>query len=394
MTMFANGAAHAWDASGLNTSWGGAWINACGTNAARGCIGVSQGAECNTWRHNARYHSDEFMIQMMIAVEVGSHGAKFCPTQAEGRNKNKSNAWTEYTDLSKGNDSLCVWLCKPGYTGPKCELEVSEATTCDPSLLLRKNYSNITRAAYGTNNEGAVAMFASGHYKGCAKHKKQEHDLILVIWRWLDSGHGAFARQVIMRSERRGWSDMESTATIYPANGSEDILVCKNGYKPNANNTDCVEISSTACKEAQLCGGWAGFDEAAHLFKHIPEKQCYEYRCLEPGYGFVSEDNRTCQECVTDARNGVDPTTGACVKCATGEIYKTVNNRGTCEKAAMFAKDEMKYGKGQTKNTNEKVGEQCWPLTIPDDFKTCIFSGKFTGSVVDKETAPGPADDE
>ena len=38
---------------------------------------------------HARNHTDEYALQMMVAVEINEHGANFCPMQVEAKNKNK-----------------------------------------------------------------------------------------------------------------------------------------------------------------------------------------------------------------------------------------------------------------------------------------------------------------
>ena len=214
--------------SHLRNEWGGGKMLRCGihmllNNLPDACIGVSSGENCATYKLNARNYSDEFMVLMMVARDINEHGAYFCPTQVEGKNKNKSHAWTEYADAH----GPCHWLCKNGWGGDRCQTQVPE--DCDATRIQKSDYANIGRVASGSNIENAVVMFDRAITDKCGLHGTQEHDNILAIVRYAPGGHGAFVRQMIVRSERDGWGDMKSTATVYLAEGSQEILVCKPG---------------------------------------------------------------------------------------------------------------------------------------------------------------------
>lgn len=345
------------NASKLLAAWGNGQLSACGTHqltADNACIGAT--SNCSNRTMYARNYTDEWAIQMMVAMDIAEKGARFCPIQVEGKNKNKGNAWTEYAELGASN---CVWLCKEGYTGDKCAISVSESKTCDATELKAANYSSITRVTTGANVEDRVPMFVFNKYYGCGVHKGQEHDIILALKRWLPSGHGAVAQQMVVRAERSGWSNMISWATIYPASGAEEILLCKDGYKPNSARTDCEAINAETCQRSQTSNGWAGDDYDS------------------------SQHNLVQRECATSLRDGVNPVTGECVKCEVGKIFnKNASNTGYCSDAVAFSKIDMQYGKGATKNTRT-LKDQCWVLMTSNDYKECLLNNKPASEIFD-----------
>ncbi len=377
--------------SALRGAWGGGTMRTCGSHSLStdSCIGESAeaGNACANWKVNARTYTDEFMVTMMVARRVNNNGAYFCPTQIEGRNKNKGHAWTEYADASQGNSALCHWLCKPGYTGDECSKAVSSSGgECDSTLMLRENYATIRRVESGNNIEDAVAMFDFDKKVGCGVHRTQEHDTILAIESWLPNGHGAWVQQFIVRAERRGWSDMDSTATIYPATNAKKILVCKIGYTVNSAGTNCEPINRDACPEsaadklAALCSGWnaADYNSLIHDFKLVGS--CYQLRCIQSGYAFPSSGDKSCKACTQNMRGGVSPLDGTCKVCDTGKIFnENAPSSGYCTDTAAYSKTDMLYGAGKTRNTAGDLKNHCWPLATPDEYKKCVENGTAAG---------------
>ena len=141
------------NASSLIGAWGNGTLSTCGSHmltSSNACIGATQ--NCTNRTMYARNHTDEWAIQMLVAMQINENGAKFCPVQVEAKNKNKNNAWTEYAQLS----SNCVWLCKRGFTGENCQTAVSgTAASCDPTKLQASNYSGLRRLTSGANVEGS-----------------------------------------------------------------------------------------------------------------------------------------------------------------------------------------------------------------------------------------------
>ncbi len=384
----------------LGTWGGGKWID-CRSHALEGseaCIGATASTcVAPTFDKNdkvtnadklmyARNHTDEYALQMMVAVEINEHGANFCPMQVEAKNKNKKNAWTEYALLGSASD--CRWLCKDGYSGTKCSVEPGSGTTCNPAEFKRSNYDKFVRLASGANVEGSVAMFNWNRNYHCGLNKYQEHDSILAITRWAPSGHGAYVQPLIVRAQRQGWEDMISWPAVYYRTGATEHLVCVDGYRPNAGMTDCVEISASICAEASSCVGWSwsGFDETLHTYFMPEGKSCFEFRCKGENQAFASVADRSCIECTTSLRGGVSPVDGTCVKCNSGTVF---NNNATsvvnhCTEAVGYTKLDMQYGKGKTKNSNPEPDNQCWTETETDEYRSCV-TGELLESDADAE---------
>ncbi|MCL2758138.1 MAG: hypothetical protein FWE64_02330 [Alphaproteobacteria bacterium] len=71
----------------------------------------------------------------------------------------------------------------------------------------------------------------------------------LAISRYVPSGHGAFARVITVRAT---WAWVGSTASgIDIQNSGEEILVCKEGFRPNTSRTDCEMINPALCTRAR-----------------------------------------------------------------------------------------------------------------------------------------------
>lgn len=384
----------------LSQYWGNGEMNYCGDNdIANACIGEATKHKCAPGKiYSARYHfyngkytyTDEFSNLMMMAREFNEHGALFCPTQLDGQNDDDNKGYTAYYEPNGTN--TCVWLCQAGWTGPNCNTPTTEFDgTCNLSKFLRSNYSDIKSVHdFDKNSKGniedQIPFFYINDYQKCSyiksngstsSIKNNEHDMGLFITRWLDSGNGAFARQMIVLSKRTGTNS--SDIYVYPASKSTEILVCINGYQPNLAGTDCEPINHESCTmtvaSQNMCGGWtlSGFDSEQHVL--IDSDGCYKYTCKKTGNAFAGIADHTCTECTTTNRGGIEPNNGTCVKCPSGTIFNkkdTANN--FCSPAIGLSKSDMMYGRGKTKNNAGNISEQCWTMTDPDKYKECVLN--------------------
>lgn len=356
------------------TQWGGGKFTSCQGHALVGseaCIGQSAKDNCEAKKMYARDYTDEYALQMMIALTVNERGAYFCPIQIEGKNKNKGNAWTEYAQISTAG---CVWLCREGYTGVTCDKTQDQVDSCDFEPLRRENYASLERVATGANMEERVAMFVFNKKQKCGVSKTQEHDVVLGIVKWTASGHGAWVQPLEVRAQRDGWGDMKSWAAIVPLAQSSEMLVCKNGYKPNGQ--DCVEIDTQVCMLQKMCDGWGAFDETIHRLEPVTKngETCYQYKCKEAGKAFVSAQLRTCEECPSDLFTGI-ASSGECVRCEKGKFF-SLKAAGNCGDATAYTKLDLQYGKGKTKTTAGELKKQCWYYSNPEDYKNCVEQGE------------------
>lgn len=367
----------------LWSKWGaGAW-SVCGDHALVGtaeCIGETK--DCTTKKMYARNKSrtDEYAVQMMVAVDITEHGAYFCPIQIEGKNEDRGYAWTEYAMI--GGITGCRWLCKDGYSGDDCSVAPGSTAKCDTAEFRRANYDGLKRVKSGTNIEDGIAMFSWDIDDHCGLLRGQQHDVILAITRWAPGGHGAWVRHVVVRAQRERFKDMISWPSIYYPVGATEILACISGYKPNAGGTDCVAINENLCAEAKSCPGWTGFEESQHTFVMPTGKNCFEFRCKGENMAFASATDRSCVECTTSLHSGMSPVDGTCVKCDSGKVFnnKATSAAGHCVDAIAYTKTDMQYGKGQTKNSNPKITNQCWTKTETDVYRECVTSGAKNAS--------------
>ena len=339
------------------------------------CIGPSATKNCKPKQYKAMQWDDEHSFHMMLAMQINENGAYFCPIQINGRNENKEASWTTYQKMNKKSFG-CVWLCKPGYGGRGCQNQAG--TSCDPTPLLRDNYKDLKNINNRNvaNVEENIPMF----WWNRVPDKRQESDVVLAITTWLPSGHGAWVRPIGVRAVRDGWKHMVSWIEIYNTNGSEEILVCKDGYK--AMNNDCVEVDPDACTAASACPGWAGFDKSQHTWLPVPNpaknnETCFEYRCAADGYAFTSLTNRTCAPCPTQLRQGESPRDGTCIRCDGTDVYNAnLESSGYCGPALVLTKNDMQYGYTKTRNTpNLRLADQCWTMIMPDEYLKCVMTG-------------------
>ena len=347
------------------------------------CIGKHS---CAKWGDNSFYrndkYTDEYSKLVFGAVQVENGGLKLCPLQLEAPNTKKQGAWTEY--LLPASEAECVWLCKEGYTGPNCEFFVSDYGTykpksCDSTLLVKEKYSNMTFVKNGGNVEDSIPMFSFNQKILCgSKHATGEWDVLLLLRNWLPSGHGAKVQLTAVGAWNEGYRSNKSTPVLAELPTSGSVLVCKNGYMPNEDKTDCIAIDEVICGEKKICPGydWDKYDESQHILaisETTPE--CYEFRCAGQNTAFDAT-NMAEFKCVQinvaeNISGGIDPETGISVVCAIGEIFD--RETATCKSTVGYSKSDLRYGKGNTKDSNKKLDEQCWTKSTVDDYKACVF---------------------
>lgn len=364
-------------------AWGGGVLKTCSPHtleSSNACLGENSKCEVRTVPARGKTGMS-YSLLMMLAVEYDEHGAKFCPIQAEaGMPRSEKVPWvrTEYAII---NDD-CVWLCKQGWTGENCAVAESSVSSCDAIEFNAATYKNVKHVSSGANYEWYVAMFQEELYEKCSKIV-QEHSLVLGIVKWTPSGHGAFAQQLVVHAVVDGnsfWNGDRSKSDIwveaYPASSSTPILVCKNGYKPNPAQTDCIAIKDYLCLQKDTCADFkTGFNENLH--KMIMRNGCYQYRCSGEDLAFESTSNHAnCVPCIADERRGINPDDGTCVSCEMGYFFDDrAKSSGFCAKAVALSHDEIRYGVGKNRNNSSGVLYHCWTKTKPEDMRQCILDG-------------------
>ena len=369
-------------------AWGVSSFPKCGAHDSTiACIDGYNG--CGNWDtsnkmgtiKNRGTEADEGALLVLVAREVNEYGAKFCVTQLQGANedgnKNNSKPWTEIYEPA-GAQRDCFWLCQSGHHGVDCK--ATQASSCDSKTSLKtatfSKYSLLTDTSY-TNIENDIPMFYANEYKDCSNNHKEEHDMILMITKWAPNGHGAFVAPTVFRAEsaidKNGIkkTKVQSTAALTPVPKTETLL-CLNGYAPNADGSDCVEVNTTLCQAGNLCPAFStGYDATKHkILSTLTADSCYEYRCSDPNEAF-RQGTHTCTECVQTATRGMLESSGECVTCAEGQIFDA-SATGGCVAATAYSMDVLKYGPGKGETT--LVTEQCW--THGSDYKECVRGEK------------------
>lgn len=322
---------------------------------------------------------DDMGVLMLVAREVNENGAKFCVTTIYAEHEKKGDAWTLYAEPAEGTQQ-CHWLCKPGYTGEKCQ--GTTLNGCDSVQFLRSDFDKY-KMARSIGVESSIAMFHWNQYKSCGVHADQEHDMILVVSKWLEGGHGAWATPFVIRARREDYKSRKGGIDAWPA--GESTLLCKNGYTANAAGNDCVAIDEATCAITQLCSGWSSnsYDQSTMKLSYDSEKKCYQYRCNNAGYAFPSTTDKTCQACFTNVRGGASPVDGTCVQCAVGQIFdETATDTGYCRATTSYSSTDLQYGKGKTRNntststaSTKSLSTACWTFVSADDYKKCVIPG-------------------
>lgn len=325
---------------------------------------------------------DEHGIVLFMARDIVENGGYFCPYQLQCSNaSNTKRTWTQYYEPKNFLNSQCVWLCKDGYYGNKCEETIPSTITtfnndCDNSNFSKETgmFSelgmNITISSVSKEEE--ITGFDTGNeITGNDSDYYKEYDVVLAAVSFLD--HGIVALPVKIHCGVMNWPENDSfvDSIINNATNGRGTLLCAQGYKPDNGNLNCVPIDSSACGIDSLpfCKDFDknNFNESIH-YKDIKEN-CVKYFCKEPGTAFKSTTDTTCVEC---SNGGPDPNNGTCISCNIGQYFDEDN--GTCKTAVAYSKSDMQYGKGGTKNT-VPLAQQCWLIATPEEYAECVKNG-------------------
>lgn len=326
-------------------------------------------------------------MMMLVAREINANGARFCATTIFATYP--KNTYVRYAEPENGA-FVCQWLCKPGYGGARCA-QKDYSASCDAELLKRDDFDEYSMGSRPAVDDIAdsISMFSWGNYRKCggSKGQKQNHNVILAVSGWLESGHGAWVTPFNVRGNRGKHSKSSGSAEVWPAGAP--ILLCKNGYTANSTSDECVPVNAIVCAtpkkteaeilaETKFCDNFvpAGYDSSIHTLHKKDGDTCTKYFCSEPGKAFPSVNNTSCVDCESSIKGGANPQNGVCVRCATGQYFDS--NAGTCKSALAYSSVELLYGKSNTKNKNPKVDNQCWPVVNPDEYAECVKSGGVT----------------
>lgn len=359
----------------MKKNWGNAQMSYCkASNPGNAVIGNKKDV-CTGNNNSACLLGDDYGMLMLIARDVNANGAKFCVTTVYGDREKKKTAWTIYAEPAQG--TKCFWLCKSGYSGDGCSSTTPSG--CDTTPLQRSDFDKYS-ISRDIGVEGGIYMFHWDENQDCGLNSGHEHDMVLGISDWLPSGHGAKARSFVISSRRGDWKEPVAWPQVWGV--GEETLLCKNGYRANAAGTDCEAIDENECAKSQMCSGWnsGAFNQETMIMEYT--ESCandtgstggYIYKCKEAGKAFVSATDKTCADCTTNLRGGISPQDGTCVKCDLGKIFNSdAASSNYCVEARALTKTDLQYGSGKTKNSLLDLGDQCWTISDPEEYKNCV----------------------
>lgn len=332
-------------------------------------------AGCDNTEHVAREHNS-YGIIILAAVKSVTGGQKYCPIQVESNRvelgvPNKAS-WTTYSAPNGTSSSKCFWLCKPGYSGEECSEQVANATTCDLTELKESDFSSVENVKWYINIEYDLPLLCRAYRTKCGDNTLQsEVDVIMAVKSFLPSGHGAWVYPLVVHARHSGnphSDDFKAFPNVYPMSAPE--VRCKNGYTQNATKDDCIPINQGLCDNAGCKKLAPTFDDAQHTVVNVSETAC-KFRCTAEEHGFKSATDHTCVECKTTLTQGVSDETGTCITCSGGEVYDRF--LGRCDKAYMLNGNDLQYGHGKTKNSQQDISKQCWTMKDMDDFRDCVL---------------------
>lgn len=326
----------------------------------------------------------EYASLHLLAYESSVGGVRICPTQVESRRKGTGRSWTEYRQV--GGDSACFWACLPGYGGSECKEKVDPADSSmyvDTSTVSEADFASLNATTSGPNVEQSVLMFETNEGVKCkSKSWKAEHDMVLSVTDFDNSGKGVYVRPTVVRANRVGGGTCTSTSwpELYKAEDSDRVLLCLPGYQPETRLKGlvkkCVPINEAAASTASGLPWCSGFTEekysaARHKRVLSDDGTCVSFRCKAADQGFVSETDLNCVKCSSDMHGGVSAKTGVCVKCLTGSMFKD----GECIESDVLKKEDLMSEKNKD-GVKLDVKEQCWAMTTNMDYVGCMVKYK------------------
>ncbi|MBQ4070388.1 MAG: hypothetical protein IJD52_03375 [Alphaproteobacteria bacterium] len=367
--------------SSLRTKWGA--TSSC-TNNQIGDFIRGGGIGYSKEFMNTNFWADEGAVIGIIAEQIVEHGGYFCPYQMQCGNLNRHTySWFEYYFPEGIDGSNCVWLCEKGFSGANCapqkatlNEDVSPLSMSFPrEIALKKNEAD---GIYNSSLAGNINVFSQTKNCTVGNNKTNGKDcgeinIVLGVTKVMENG--AMVAPVHVGCQWKDWSGVNSSVHSVRRCGANEKILCRPGYTPNATETDCVLASQDmiTVRDLTFC---KGFDPNKYNSKdHVLDQSgdCVRYFCRDNNMTFAAVDDTTCVACAKGALGGPNKEDGTCVKCEMGQYFDQDTN--SCKTAVAFSKIDMMYGRGMTKNDHKVLDTQCWTLTKPDDYRTCVFSG-------------------
>lgn len=340
--------------------------------------------------------------RLLVAVDVTKTGARFCPVFVYGLADGwHASTWTRYGRY--GDNTNCVWMCLPGWTGENCaesSQNGSETSMYDMEDFRLDRYLGKYDGVGSSEVEPSLNGFFGQSANWCyGNNSKSESDMVLAVTGFLPSGNGAWVQQTAVTAYRYfGWGHwlscdcngdssrerkrcekhrvrigVPNTDSAGEGMGYKGTLVCKIGFKPNPTGDDCVAInagvfSEKGCKEAA-----PAYDSTKHRILEYKPKTTKNvasclFTCQETGYALESISSGECVPCPQELRQGVS-SEGVCLKCDNKHLYDS--ETGACVEAQMLKESDLLYGIGKAAS---KTTVPCWMADDLENYTKCIYS--------------------
>jgi len=124
-----------------------------------------------------------------------------------------------------------------------CQGGAGESAACNRTPLARRNIPTDQQAHPSIH----ITLNATDEYPSCNRNATQKIYQVLLMTRFLANGRGGWAQ---IHASQANWAPSTSSRsnphiTFSPA--GDEILVCKDGFKPNTEGTDCMPHDPAAC---------------------------------------------------------------------------------------------------------------------------------------------------
>lgn len=309
-------------------------------------------------------HDDEGAVVLIIAHNIYANGGEFCMTQVQAANQNgRRYTWIDYYEYP--GKYKCETLCRPGYWGTGCA-QTGTPPDCDTDKLDFGTYTKKTDGEWENRITGNVYAFSRDNAEATSV-TTAEHWVLAVVKKM---DHGVIVSPISVEAERyqSGTGDGKFSWITSVKSNKQEVLLCAQGYEPNATKTDCQEPAWCPQKKAlsNLCPGYSAEGYNSENHKLVSNGSCYIIRCDYDTYGFTSTLDKTCKECDGGPLAYIDAN-GLCAKCDKGDMPN--DTRTGC-----IGKGRIEHFNQTQMRTGPNTDRECWLETDGRKFAGCIYN--------------------
>ena len=300
------------------------------------------------------FGTDEGAIVLVMARKIYDNGGEFCATQIQAANINgRRYIWIDYI---KDDKFFCNTVCKPGFFGANCSKS---------SGVVAVNNNKLNFGTFDVITSGKETNIITEETQVLSSINRKKSDIrtaahvVLGMVKLLDHGMIVAPIEIVAERDLTGSGGIHSRIISAKSNGGNTLL-CRAGYYANADETDCVSRAQHVTET--LCDGFDGYNETVHT-KYTPSgSSCSKFFCSQSGYGFKSQNDKTCVECAGGALAYIKDD-GTCGICTKGKIAN--ETRDDC----LDESDVKQYSKDKMKSNGNR---QCWLETDGRKFAGCV----------------------